>query len=254
MIIRLNEMKPLLKLIVKAVEKGVGEDIRSYIAQNDDATTNCVRLMRADKINTNLRDSILPAMSAVELKYFHRSAWTGCLLIDRQNCVTYTICSRQTLDSIPKKKDRKIPHYLQSILYVQNSDVEAEYKQLNFADLDFGFTDDDYRKDYKSIMEDDISFGDEYHHLVIVYEAEHFEVTSIAVKALDKDFRTAQEYSLTEFLKPDFSELTTVAEKEEKKDAHNLVAVKAGLKKTAETAHVQETRVTAKKAEEKKQA
>ena len=114
MIIRIEEMKPLLKLIVKAVEKGVGEDIRNYLDQNDDATTNCVRLMRADKINTNLRDSVLPAMSAVELKYFNRSAWTGCLLIDRENSVTYTICSRQTLDSIPKKKNLKIKKTMKS--------------------------------------------------------------------------------------------------------------------------------------------
>ena len=40
----------------------------------------------------------------------------------------------------------------------------------------------------------------------------------------------------------------------QKKDAHALVAVKVGLKKSTEQIPAQETRVTARKAEEKKQA
>lgn len=254
---KIDNMKPLLTRIVKAVEKGCGEDIREYLMSTDKATNNAVRLMRADNINTNLRDSV--ASETVELKYFNRSAWVGCLLIDRENCVTYTICTKQTLESIPKKPNRRIPHYLQTILHIQNANVEAPYKQMDLSDfmsdMITEFSDEEYREDYQSIMEDDLTFGDNYLHLVIVYEVAHYNITSIAMRVLDKDFQTAEEYPLTGLLQPDFSELTRSDNKEEqKKDAHSLVSVKAGLKKSKDAAPQQETKISAKRMEDKKQA
>lgn len=257
MIFKVNESEGLLRLIVKAIEKGVGEDIREYLMSTDKATNNAVRLMRSDNINTNLRDSV--ASDTVELKYFNRSAWTGCLLIDRQHKTTFTICTKQTLEGIPRKKDRRIPHYLQSILYVQNADVKAAYRQMSLGDympeLSAQFSDEDYLNDYKGIMEDDINIDDGYTHLVVVYEAEHYAITSIAVKLLDPNFRTSQEYSLENLLKPDFSELT-ISEKPEKtkKDSHSLISVKAGLKKPGDSTQQSETRVTPKVLEGEKQA
>ena len=258
MLFKAKESESLLRLIVKAVEKGVGEDIKEYLRSNNKATYNAVPFMRGDNINTNLRDSVVS--DTVELKYFKRSAWTGCLLIDRQHKTTYTICTKQTLEMIPKKKDRRIPHYLQSILYVQNSGVEAACYQMSLGDC-FpeevpGFSEEEFRNDYDNIMEEEVSFDDGYTHLVVVYEAEHFSITSIAVKLLDPDFRTAQEYSLEDLLKPDFSELTIpeTGDQAQKKDSHNLVSVKSGLKKSAESAPQKETIITPKKKEEGKQA
>ena len=252
--IKIDNMKPLLTRIVKAVEKGCGEDIREYLMSTDKATNNAVRLMRADNINTNLRDSV--ASETVELKYFNRSAWVGCLLIDRENSVTYTICTKQTLESIPKKPNRRIPHYLQTILHIQNAEVEAPYKQMDLSEFMPGviteFSDEEYEEDYQKIMDDDLTFDDNYLHLVIVYEAAHYNITSIAMRILDKDCQTAKEYPLTSLLQPDFGELTRQEEKEQKKDAHKLVSVKPGLKKKNDAAPQQETKISAKKLEEKK--
>lgn len=228
-----EENESLLRLVVKAIEKGVGEDIRDYCMSTNKATNNAVRLMRSDNINTNLRDSV--ASDIVELKYFNRSAWTGCLLIDRQHKVTYTICTRRTLEGIPKKKDRRIPHYLQSILYVQNANVMPVYEQMSLGDyaseVESKFTDDVYIKDYNDIMKDDLVIGDDYMHYVIVYEAEHLGVTSVAVKLLDPNFRTAKEYSLDYLLKPDFSELTIDETEYNSKDSHDLINVKVSRDK-----------------------
>lgn len=255
--IKFESMKPLLTRIVKAIEKGCGEDIREYVMSTGKATNNALRLMRGDNINTNLRDSVASEM--VELKYFNRSAWTGCLLIDRENRLTYTICTKQTLEGIPKKPNRRIPHYLQTILYIQNADVEAPYKQMDLSEympeMITKFSDEEYQEDYQSIMEDDLTFDDDYLHLVIVYEVTHYDITSIAMKVLDKDFQTAKEYPLTSLLQPDFSELTlSDAKEEQKKDAHSLVSVKAGLKKAKNESPQQETKITAKRMEDKKQA
>ncbi len=253
--IKIESMRPLLTKIVKAIEKGCGEDIRNYLAAYDKATNNAVRLLRSDNINTNLRDSVVSPV--IELKHFSRSAWEGCLLIDRENRMTFTICTKQTLESIPKKKDRRIPHYLQTILHVQNSDVEAQYKQLDLSDYmpDVGsiFSDEEYQADYQSIMEDEISFGDDYLHLVIVYEAAHFDITSVSMRLLDKDFMTAKDYPLDSLLKPDFSNLT-MSDERQQKDARSLVSVKAGLKKSGEVKPKQETKISAKIMEEEKHA
>ena len=254
--IKILALQPLLQLIVKAIEKGVGEDIRDYLQSTDKATNNAVRMMRADNINTNLRNNVVS--DTVELKYFKRSSWTGCLLIDRVHKVTISICTKQTLEAIPRKADRRIPHYLQSILYVQNSDVEPRYVQQTLGDYypeeRSWFSDEEYHDDYKNIMEDDLEFGDDYRHLVVVYEASHFEVTSISVKLLTPGFRTAQAYALDSLLRPDFSELTSEAPVEQKKDARSLVSVKAKLKKEKSSVVVQETKITVRKMEEEKRA
>ncbi len=257
MLIKIQESEYLLERIVKAVEKAIGEDVREYLAITNKATNNAVRIMRSDNINTNLRDNV--ASDIIELRYFKRSVWTGCLLIDRQHKTTYTICTKRTLESIPRKHDRCIPHYLQSILYVQNANVEASYGQMSFGDYypdEWGtlFSDEEYRNDYQSIMGDDVTFDDNYTHLVVAYEAENFSITSIVVKLLDPNFRTAQEYSLMNLLKPDFSELTIVESHEQaQKDSRNLVAVKEGLKKQMDKVTQQETIITLKKTEEAKQ-
>lgn len=171
--------------------------------------------------------------------------------------VTITICAKQTLEGIPRKTDRRIPHYLQSILHVQNANVEPQYKQQTLGDylpeIQSQFSDEDYRADYQNIMDDDLEFGDDYKHLVVVYEASHYEVTSIAVKMLTPEFQTAQEYALDDLLKPDFSELTNNEPEEQKKDAHSLVSVKADLRKEKEPAATQETRIKAKEMEGEKQ-
>lgn len=250
-------MEPLIRAVVKAIEKGVGEDIREYLTSTKKATNNAIPLMRADNINTNLQNSI--ESNTVELKYFKRRSWTGCLLIDRLNKLTFSICTRRTLESIPKKLNRRIPHYLQTILNIQNINVEPQHKQITLFDFmsESGsqFSYEEYRKDYESIMDDDLSFGDEYQHWVVEYEVSHFSVTSITMKLLDKDFQPALDISLDYLLKPDFSELTIEdVSSTEKKDAYSLVSVKPRIKNAANGFPQKETKVLAKIMEEKKRS
>lgn len=242
----LNEMEPQLRLIVKAIEKGVGEDIREYKRSSQKATDNAVRLMRADNINTNLRDNIVS--DTIELKFFKRFSWTGCLLIDRLHKLTITICTKQTLHSIPLNKNRHVPHYLQTILHVENEEVEAIPDQPNLFDFpqEERFSDEEYRRDYEKIMEDDITFNDDYRHWVITYEAVNYIVTTISMMKLDKHFQMAKEINLESLLSPDYSELTMAGDVPSKnKDVHSLISVKP--KKTID-------RVLPKRREEEKQA
>jgi len=251
----LAEMQPQLKLIVKAIQKGVGEDVREYKNTTNKATDNAVPFMRADNINTNLRDSV--ASDSLELKYFKRCSWTGCLLIDRLNKRTITICSKQTLERIPRKTDRRIPHYLQTILYVQNSKVEgvSEQPDLFYYPHEDRFSEEEYRRDYEEIMDDEISFGDRYVHWVVVYEALHYTVTSIAMKKLDQYFRTAQEIRLEELLSPDFRDLTMESSSSDQaKDVHSLVSVKSKVQVAVDGIAKPEPIAVPKKMKEEKQA
>lgn len=251
----LAEMQPQLKLIVKAIQKGVGEDVREYKNTTNKATDNAVPFMRADNINTNLRDSV--ASDSLELKSFKRCSWTGCLLIDRLNKRTITICSKQTLERIPRKTDRRIPHYLQTILHIQNSDVEyvSEQPDLFYYPSENQFSEEEYRLDYAEIMEDEIAFGDGYVHWVVVYEATHYTVNSIAMKKLDQYFRTAQEIKLENLLSPDFRDLTMESShSDQPKDAHALVSVKPRIHAAVDGVAKQEPIAISKKMKEEEQA
>lgn len=70
---QVNQMESLLRNIVWAISKAIGDDVREYLAETHKETNNAINLMRGDNINTNLRNFVVS--DTVELKKFHRSAW-----------------------------------------------------------------------------------------------------------------------------------------------------------------------------------
>ncbi|MDU3490281.1 MAG: DUF5986 family protein [Clostridiales bacterium] len=254
---RVSQMEPLLRNVVWAVSKGIGDDVREYLAEYHKTTNNAIILMRGDNINTNLENFVVT--DSIELKKFNRSAWRGCILIDRQNKFTITICTRQTLETISRKRNRRIPHYLMSILYVLNGDLEAPTKQIHLADLfpdEFTqFSNDELRDDFEDIMEDEINYDDGYRHGVVVYESKNMEITDIEFLILDADLDTVHRYSLNEMVKPNFNDLTAEeAEPTAEKAKRNLVSLKAELSKDKEGQSEKKPLVSHKEQEVKKQA
>ena len=252
--INFETIKPDLRKIVQAIVKAVGLDTREYLSAHNYETHNHVKYLRGDFINTNLRDT----MFEMELHSFHRAPWEGRLLIDRRNQITYSICSKQTLEGIPKAKNRHIPHYLQTILHVQNVDVKPKFKQMTLPGMEEGITvfeDEDYRNDYENIMGDDLMFGDGYAHLVVVYESKGREVTYVAARLLAPECEISQEWPLMDMLKPDLIDLTAEVDgKPKMKDAHGLVTVKLSLVKAREKQPMQDPLVSAKQQEGEQQA
>lgn len=249
-----SNMDKLFEKITAAVVKSVGPDIRDYLADNPDETHNALKLVRGDKINTNLRNFV--ASDTVELKTFKRYAWEGRILIDREHKVTIAICTKQTLDAIPRKKDRTSPHYQMTIANVENADVEPIYEQMTLFSGMSQFSSDVYADDFKTIMGEDVLAEDGYKHLVVVYETSGSDVvTYISAKLIDRNLATAKEYSLDRFLKPDFGDLTAEFNDEEttQNDVRSLVTVKAPKQKNNATPK-QDGLVTAKGQEEEKRA
>lgn len=230
----LNEV--LIRRIVRAVEKGNGEDIRDYLRDNYKETNNALRQMPGDNINDNLRHMVVS--DGIELIPFTRGiGWDGRILIDRIHKRTYTITTKQTLYSIPRKKGRQMPHYLQSVLYCENGDCIAQYKQMSLAD--YGIVTFDSKElaiDYEKVMGGYISREDNYRHYIVVYEVHRGEITDIRLKFLDKDFDIIDECPLNDYIKLDFAKLTVTRsveknEAEGSKRVHNLVKVKKDIQR-----------------------
>ena len=229
-----NEL--LLRRVVRSIEKAVGEDIKDYLRDNRKETNNALRQMSGDNINENLRKMVVAA--GIELIPFTRSAWDGRILIDRNNRITYTIITKRTLHSIPRKKGRRVPHYLQSLLYNENKDCKATFKQMSL--VDFGvikFDAEELEEDFDHIMGGYISREENYRHYIIVYEAERCEVKNVTLQLLDKDFDVVDECSLNNYINVDFAKLTEMKpvtqenNEEEPHRVHSLLKVKkAGVK------------------------
>ena len=229
-----QEIQPLLRKIVRVIEKSIGEDIRDYKMLMHKETNNAIPQMRGDNINTNLREYVVS--DTVELKHFKRGGWEGCLLVDREHKITFTIMTERTLAYIPKVKGRQRPHYLQTLVYVLNGGVEAPVKQMHLSDYDkqflTDFSEEEYIDDFHEIMDDELN-TEEYCHYVVVYASERMQITSIALKYLDKDWDTIQEISWMDYVQLDFAQLTENESGKLKqiKDAHSLVSVKKGIDK-----------------------
>lgn len=228
-----------LRRVVYAVNKAIVEDVPNSLKENYRETNNVALHLKGDCINENLRRHVVG--NNIELLPFKRFNWAGRALIDRNNYLTYTITTVDTLMGIPKKKGRTRPHFLQSILHAENGGCEAQYKQMNLGFEITQFDNEVLEKDYDDITHGLIEKDEDYRHYVIAYKSEENEIVELMLKLLDKDFDIVDEVSLMDYIKPDFAKLTdikfeetvetsaeTVSETEE--DSRSLVAVKSGYK------------------------
>ncbi len=246
-----------MTMIGKAIEKGAIDDTRSYLQNCETITTNGLPGVRADKINTNL--SKMVASDDVEIKMFSRSSWKGVLVVDNGNKMLFSVCTKNTLDRVTKNTTRRSPHYAQTMVNTINKDEVAEVKQMTIADFDPTFTvifsEEDFEKDFFSIMEDAVCKYDGYRFWVVSYEVEKFVMKSLSAILMDKDFDRVQEISILEALKPNFGELTAVEPKQEKKkDVRSLLSVKAGIPASKSTELEKRTEILPKSVEESKEA
>ena len=230
--ILLNE--GLLKKIVYCIDKAIGEDQTHYLRENHRETNNAIILLRGDNINTNLRNHVVK--DEIDLIPFQRYGWSGRMVIDRKNHITYSIMTEGTLLTVPRKKNRENPHYLHSVLFVENGDCIAKQRQMTLQDFGITIFDTDVlEEDFETISQGLIDKNEDYKHYIVAYKADHGEIQSITLKFLDKDFNIVDETSLMQYIKPDFAGLTDVGPAEEtdeenRENKQGLVAIKSGLK------------------------
>lgn len=221
----------LLARIVRAVDKAVSDDLPQYKRENPTETSNHIPQKRADLINTNLRQ--LCVVEGTELHPFTRYSWQGRILIDHPNRTTYTVTTKSTLKSIPKK-ERNSPHFLQSLLGIENAGIEPRALQLSLFPGE-AFSLDVLRDDYNSIMAGVIDLTTGYQHYVVAYALSGDGIKDIRMDFLDGYFNLIDTMPLNEFIQSDYARLTAPCSlendspKSETKTSRDLLSIKPGL-------------------------
>lgn len=218
----------LVRRIVRAIEKAVADDIPAMIQEHPLETTNYIKIMRTDYINENLKSIALGV--DIKLIKFKRFSWYGRMLVDLRNRTTYTITTKQNLRSIPKKKERKTPHFLMSILAVENGDLHGQYEpQSLFPTYSCDFEEECYETDYNNIVNGVLDPREGYRHFVISYEFSDDVLLNVDLLLLDKNFYEVDKRNLNEYIQPDFAKLTnigtTYSEEKNKKDTNRKVSL-----------------------------
>ena len=199
----------LIRRIVRAIEKAVADDIPAIIHEHPLETTNYIKIMRTDCINENLKSIALG--EDIKLIKFKRFSWYGRMLVDLRNRTTYTITTKQNLTAIPKKKERKTPHFLMSILAIENGDLHGQYEPLSlFPTYNCGFEKECYETDYNNIVNGVLDPREGYRHFVISYEFTDDILLNVDLLLLDKNFCEVEKRNLNEYIKPDFAKLTNL--------------------------------------------
>lgn len=222
-----------IRRIVRSIQKSIEEDVPEFCRENHMETMNSVRYVRGDKINDNLRN--LVASDDIMLISFKRYSWDGRMLVDTKNRITYTITTQQNLNAIPKKKNRSCPHFLQSILAVENGDLQGCYVQEVLFPME-QFEDEVLEDDYVKIVAGVLQPDSGYHHYVVTYTFDKSTLTEVKLVLLDKGFNIVSELNVSDFIKPDYALLTAEtpdsAEQagEPAKSAKSLVAIKSGIR------------------------
>lgn len=223
----------VIRRIVRAIQKTIEEDMPEFCHENQMETMNSIRYIRGDKINNNLRTLVVS--DDIILISFKRYSWDGRMLVDLKNRITYTVTTQQNLIAIPKKKNRACPHFLQSILAVENGDLQGECVQMTLIPME-QFEDDVLEEDYKKIVAGVLDPDSGYRHYVVAYAFEKSQLLSVNMELLDKGFNKVNSLSLNDFIKPDFAQLTAVQPEdpeetaEPEKTARDLVAIKKGIR------------------------
>lgn len=217
---------------IRAVEKTVTEDIPHERDDRRLETDNYLAFIRGDYINQNLRR--MCTIEDGELLPFKRYGWKGRLLFDREHKLTYSITSQSNLQQIPRKHRTK-PHFLQTLLYMENGGLEGKYQQMSMFPMD-RFDADTYDSDFEDIVGGSFDASDGYRHCVITYQSKRDELVDIKLVLLDKMFNVVEEHSLNHLRKPDFSLLTSstftkdTAVQEHNKATRSLTRLKPGIK------------------------
>ncbi len=230
--IHINEN--LIPKIVRSIDKAIADDMPQYIRDNRLETNNSFNQKRGDYINENLRHLIVG--ENFDLIPFNRYSWQGRIIIDKSAKVTYSITTKATLDDIPRRKGRRNPHFLQSILGIENNGVTNYLgEQMTLFPMET-FDIEVLMEDYNNIISGSLDIAEGYIHYIIVYKSKQNILQDVTIVLLDKNFNIVDQASLNQYIKPNFERLTSqdyTIDKDSSKSvqtARDFTKVKAGIR------------------------
>lgn len=226
-----SNTEKLLRYIVYAIYTATSEDYSNFVQEYSSLDTHCgFGLMRANFINNRLKEYIIKTNATIH--GFKRYSWQGRIIIDRDNKQTFSVSTHANLKAVFCKKGRQIPHYLQSVLAVQNKKCYNPHEQLTLMDT-CPFDYKTLENDYRDIMFSDADEFKKFTHYVIAYTISSSGLLDVDLILFDSHFDEIKRTSLNSFIAPDYGKLTdTPAAKSvpTTKSTRNLVALKSGIK------------------------
>ncbi|HGN3651333.1 TPA: DUF5986 family protein [Streptococcus pyogenes] len=197
-------MKKLKEIIANVIVEALEQDFLDCKYKLNLDTHNCFGGLKSDVINTKLRE-VLTSENYIIHK-FKRYAWEGRFILDLESKSLVSITSISNLNRIPKDKNRRVPHYMQSILYYLNSEIDTN-KQISF-DLGKTFNPDVYEQDFKNIFSGlDINLSD-FTYYVVAYDYKANKINEMDWYLLGNEFNIAKKESIMNLINPDFINLT----------------------------------------------
>lgn len=228
------DLNKALEKIVYSIVQAIEADLPDKITQMDLETDNYVRVIKGDLINTRLKEMLLEPN--YHIHSFNKGGWKGRMIIDKNNSNIFSITSMDNLSRIPKVKDRRIPHYMQSCLNIINKMVEAP-KQISLIDLGSEFLEEDYLDDYNKLFNNTDINLDGFTYYILTYEHKYNKIINVQLHLLNKDFQEVDKKSLNEFIRPDFASLTegiisneNTTEEPDKETIKEFLSPKKGIK------------------------
>lgn len=221
----------LLSYIVNAIYKAAVDDYSDFAQDYSYLEThNSFGLMKANFINNRLGECVDKANASMHS--FKRYSWRGRIIVDRKAKQTFSVFTHANLKTVFGKKSRRTPHYLQTVLVMQNEKCYNPHQQLTFMDTS-PFDHKTFENDYRDIMLSNANEFKEYTHYVIAYTISKDELFNAELILFDSHFDVIEITSLNSLLAPDYGKLTdtsVVTSISKEKSARNLVALKHGIK------------------------
>ena len=226
-----SNTEKLLRYIVYAIYIATSDDYSNFVQEYSSLDTHSgFGLMRANFINERLKDYI--AKTSAMIHGFKRYSWQGRIVVDRENKQTFSVSTHANLKAVFSKKGRQIPHYLQSVLAVQNQKCYNPHEQLTLIDT-CPFEYKTLENDYHDIMFSNTDEFKKYTHYVVAYTISSSGLLNVDLILFDSHFDEIERTTLNRFITPDYGKLTDMPVAKSAsttKSARNLVALKSGIK------------------------
>lgn len=224
-------MKKLKETIANVIAEALEQDFLECKYKLNLDTLNCLGGMKSDVINTKLKE-VLTSQNYIIHK-FKRRAWEGRFILDLTTKSLISITSISNLNRISMDKNRKVPHYMQSILNCLNKDIESN-KQMSF-DLGKTFDYSVYDKDFKNIFYGLNIDIEKFTYYVVAYDYKFNKVSEMNWYLLGNEFNVAEKESIMGLINPDFLDLTSSENESDDKlisneDKKPNKGIKLGLK------------------------
>lgn len=220
----------LLRYIVSAIHTAISDDYSNFLQEYSALDTHIgFGLMKSNFINDRLKMYV--AKTNASIHQFKRYSWQGRIIVDRHSKHTFSVSTHSNLKTVFNKKGREKPHYLQSVLVVENRKCYNPHEQLTLMDT-CPFDQKMIESDYYSIMSLYAEEFREFTHYVVAYSISSNGFLDVDLILFDSHFDEIERISLNDFITPDYGELTErpkVKSTSTTKSTRNLVSLKKGI-------------------------